>query len=83
MEHYGFELPCTASRLGKASTYYGIVRGSPFEIGCMMHEACRKKGMDETTRIHGVADGPHWVTGQYEDRLGTNDTLLIDFYHLS
>lgn len=74
---------CTASRPDETGTYYGVVQGDPFEAGCMMHETCRKKGMDETTRIHGVADGAPWIAEQYEDQFGANHTLLIDFYHVS
>jgi hypothetical protein len=74
---------CTASRPDEASTYYGVVRGDPFEAGCMMYETCLKKGMDETTHIHGVADGAPWIAEQYEDQFGANHTLLIDFYHVS
>lgn len=74
---------CTASRPDEASTYYGVVQGDPFEAGCMMHETCRKKGMGESTRIHGVADGAPWIAEQYESQFGANHTLLIDFYHVS
>lgn len=74
---------CTVSRPEETSTYYGVVQGDPFEAGCMMHECCRKKGMDGSTHIHGVADGAPWIADQYEDQFGANHRLYIDFYHVS
>ena len=74
---------CTVSRPDEASTHYGVVQGDAFEAGCMMQECCRKKGMDGTTHIHGVADGAPWIAEQYEDQFGANHTLLMDFYHVS
>lgn len=74
---------CTVSRPQETSTYYGVVHGNPFQAGCMMHECCGKKGMDDTTHIHGVADGAPWIADQYEDQFGANHDLYIDFYHVS
>lgn len=61
---------------------YGVARGTPLEVGCMMHETCRFEGMGEDTRIHGVADGASWIATQFEEQFGTNHTLLIDYYHV-
>lgn len=74
---------CTVSRPEEASTYYGVVQGDPFEAGCMMYQCCQKKGMNEATHIHGVADGATWIADQYEEQFGANHILYIDFYHVS
>ena len=74
---------CTVSSLDETSTYYGVVQGTPFQAGCMMYESCLKKGMNDTTHIHGVADGAPWIADQFEDQFGANHEFLIDFYHVS
>ena len=49
----------------------------------MMYQCCQKKGMNEATHIHGVADGATWIADQYEEQFGANHILYIDFYHVS
>jgi len=73
---------CTVTAQGRATTRYGVARGNPLEVGCMMSETCRFEGMTESTHIHGVADGAPWIADQFEVQFGTRHNLLIDFYHV-
>jgi len=73
---------CTVRGKGRATTRYGVARGTPLEVGCMMSETCRFEGMTQDTHIHGVADGAPWIADQFETQFGTRHKLLIDFYHV-
>jgi len=73
---------CTVKAVGRTTTRYGVARGTPLEVGCMMFETCRFEGMDDQTHIHGVADGAPWIADQFEVQFGTRHNLLIDFYHV-
>lgn len=72
---------CTVAAQGRDFTRYGVTRGAPFEVGCMMNDTCRHEGMNEQTHIHGVADGATWIAEQYEQQFGTRHSFLLDFYH--
>jgi len=72
---------CTVTAQGRDFTRYGVSRGSPFEVGCMMNNTCRHEGMTEQTHIHGVADGATWIAEQFERQFGTRHSFLLDFYH--
>lgn len=72
---------CTVNAPGRDFTRYGVARGSPFEVGCMMADTCRHEGMNENTFIHGVADGATWIAEQYEQQFGMRHRFLLDFYH--
>ena len=74
---------CTVSLPAEATTYYGVTRGTPFEAGCMIYQTAQQKGMDEQTRIHGVADGAPWIAEQYEVQFGARHDFILDFYHTS
>lgn len=73
---------CTAHAVGRAESRYGACAGAALEAGCMMSLTAKQCGMDENTRIHGIADGAPWIVEQYEKQFGTQATFLIDFYHL-
>lgn len=74
---------CTVSLPTEAATYYGVTRGTPFEAGCMMYQTAQQKGMNDQTRIHGVADGAPWIAEQYEVHFGERHDFILDFYHTS
>lgn len=71
----------TVNLPGETSTHYGVTRGQPFEAGCLMYQTALQKGLDTTTRVHGVADGAPWIAEQFEVQFGENHTFILDFYH--
>lgn len=71
----------TVNLPGESRAHYGVTRGQPFEAGCMMYETARQKGLDHSTRVHGVADGAPWIAEQYEVQFGESHRFVLDFYH--
>lgn len=74
---------CTTREANSVTARYGVSFGGALEAGCMMHLTCQQYGMDETTHIHGIADGAAWIAEQYEKQFGVQSSFLIDFYHTS
>jgi hypothetical protein len=73
---------CTVRDFKSEKTTYGSVLGSPVEVGLMMEQCSKYRGLGEESWVHGVADGAAWIAEQYETTFGANHQFLIDFYHL-
>jgi len=73
---------CTVRDFKSEKTTYGSVLGSPVEVGLMMEQCSKYRGLGEESWVHGVADGAAWIAEQYETIFGANHQFLIDFYHL-
>jgi len=73
---------CTVRDFKSEKTTYGSVLGSPVEVGLMMEQCSKYRGLGEESWVHGVADGAAWIEEQYETIFGANHQFLIDFYHL-
>ena len=73
---------CTVRDFKSEKTTYGSVLGSPVEVGLMMEQCSKYRGLSEESWVHGVADGAAWIAEQYEITFGANHQFLIDFYHL-
>jgi hypothetical protein len=77
------EIRVSTARLpGSVDCYYGVALGEPMEVGCMMWNCCKFKGMHRGTHIHAVADGAAWIVNQYNRQFGVRCKFLVDFYHV-
>lgn len=77
------EIRISTARLpGSVDCYYGVALGEPMEVGCMMWDCCKFKGMHRGTHIHAVADGASWIVNQYNRQFGARCKFLVDFYHV-
>jgi hypothetical protein len=67
----------------KVRARYGVTMGGPAEAGALLVDSVIRGGGGRATKIHGVGDGAPWIAKQFEQRLGSQASYLIDFYHVS
>ena len=71
-----------ARPIGMIKGFFSAILGNVEESGKHILYCVKKIGFNAQTKIHCVGDGASWIASQVAEKLGSQSTYLIDFFHV-